>query len=293
MSDQGRDERQCVVMVGFDNEVAAVLESMLEEEGYRARIIASGQDVVHGVVQADASVVLVALGRRGESLALIDRLRTSEATVSLPVIALTTLPSQHDEARASGNVSALLGMPFDMDDLLDALGGVLSRTPFEARVRSMPAETDHTRVRGAEILLHAERDIVLGWLQRIRSVEPYASRTDLTTREFLDTVPRILNGLILLLRHGPRPEILHSDEDARGRIRSHALFRRGQGLGAEAVVREYQLLREVIRERLQQEMPAEAVLGVLADIHAVLDQAVQITVAELEKFTNEAPNSAS
>ena len=45
------------------------------------------------------------------------------------------------------------------------------------------------------------------------------------------------------------------------------------------MVREYQVLREVISKRLQREMTAADVLAVMDELNTLLDEAIRITVA--------------
>jgi hypothetical protein len=81
----------------------------------------------------------------------------------------------------------------------------------------------------------------------------------------------------------PRPALRDAfvrDEEVRRRIRAHAAVRHQQGVPVDGVICEYQVLRQVITERLRAEMDPHAVAEVLEDIHALLDDAVRLTAAE-------------
>jgi hypothetical protein len=117
-------------------------------------------------------------------------------------------------------------------------------------------------------------------VQHVRQVEPFHGRADLSTREFLDDLPRILNALVLVLRRQLPLDILLEDEDARSRVRAHAGVRYRQGIPAEAVVYEYQVLREVMTKQLRNGLAGEEHSVVLDELNNLLDGTVRLTVAE-------------
>jgi hypothetical protein len=99
----------------------------------------------------------------------------------------------------------------------------------------------------------------------------------------LDSVPRILNALILAL---PRRELwsdLTRNEEVRGRIRAHAELCHGLGISVEVVMSEYQLLHEVIMRRLHADMKGQANDTVHDAVQMLVDEAARVTAAEYER----------
>jgi hypothetical protein len=77
------------------------------------------------------------------------------------------------------------------------------------------------------------------------------------------------------------------------RIREHAQTRVQQGLTADAVVREYQVLCNVISARLERDLPAQPLQAVAAHLNEVLDEAMRITAVEYAHLAShdQAPES--
>jgi hypothetical protein len=126
----------------------------------------------------------------------------------------------------------------------------------------------------------AERELMLRWTQQIRLVEPFRDLAGYSLREFLDNLPRLLHALVVVLRRDAPPDVLARDSDVQMRARSHAAVRLDAALPVDAVVREYQVLREVITRHLEQHLPAEAVVKVLQEVNWLLDDVIRTTVAE-------------
>ena len=263
-----------------------LLTEWLSEEGYSVSSLDPGLSATWG---GTPHLILAATDPRAESLATLDVLRIQPETAAIPVIVLSTSAAQQDQAQASGNVYATLSMPFEFPDLLDAVRGALAHTLVEARVHTLPSTREPGAVRAAGLLARAERELMLSWLQRIRLVEPFRARDDLSVREFLDNLPRVVNALVETLQREVGRHILVEDEDACGRVRAHADLRHRQGLPAEAVVREYQVLRETIAQHLRAHLPPEDYLQVADDLQQLLDDAVYVTVAEYTQLLHGRP----
>jgi CheY-like chemotaxis protein len=274
-----------VGLLGLSEEIGPILAEVLQDEGYAV-------DVVSAVGSLDASAVgavVVALGPGPSSLGVLDELRTTSATAAVPVIALASSEALREQAQSSGNVYATLPMPFEVDDLVEVVRTALARTPFEAHVQEVPLRSESALARGAEYIAREQRRLMLDWAQRIRQVEPFQSHPEISTREFLDSVPRVLHALVQILLRPEPSELVERDEDLVGRIRAHADTRRRQGLPSDATVREYQLLRQVLFERLQSVLAAEEAVPVMVEVTALVDGAVRITVAEYSTLQSGGP----
>ena len=272
-------------LLGLSDEIGPILAEVLEDEGY-------GVDVVDGPGSLDAGAVgavVVALGPGPASLEVVDELRTASSTAAVPVIVLASSEGLREQAQSSGNVYATLPMPFEVDDLVGVVATALAHTPFEARVQQAPLRSESSLAAGAEYITREQRRLMLDWAQRIREVEPFRTRPEIRTREFLDSMPRVLHALTQILSRRELPDIVERDEDLLGRIRAHADTRRRQGVPPEAAVREYQMLREVISERLRSVLDPEDLLAVVSEVSHLTDAAVRITVAEYTALQSGSP----
>jgi DNA-binding response OmpR family regulator len=277
--------RPRVTLLGLSDEIGPILAEVLVDEGYQVDVVREPGSLD----AAAAGAVVVALGPGPASLAVLDELRTAASTAAVPVIALASSEGLREQAQTSGNVYATLPMPFEVDDLVGVVATALARTPFEARVQQVPLRSESGLARGADYITREQRRLMLDWSQRIRQVEPFQTRPEIPTREFLDSLPRVLHALTQILSRREPPEIVERDEDLLGRIRAHADTRRRQGLPAEATVREYQMLRQVIFERLQTVLGPEDLVAIVGEVSSLMDAAVRITVAEYTALQSGSP----
>jgi RsbT co-antagonist protein rsbRD N-terminal domain len=285
-----------LALAGFDPAVRAGLAAALAEAGYRPRAVALAPrrrpPGVAALAAARPALLLLAAGADPAVLALLDALRLHPATAALPVLVLGTSAPVREQALASGNVYTVLGLPVDLDELLDAVRRALAGVPFEARVRAAPAAgagaggaggAGGALARAADALDRGQRGLLLAWLQRVRGGPPHAARPALRPRDVLDHLARLVHAVAAGLRQGLPPGVLGADPDLRERARHHARLRRGQGLDAAAVGREYRLLREVLTEHLRRELAAPDLPPALRVLERLLDEAAAVTLAEFER----------
>ena len=274
-----------VALLGLSEEIGPILAEVLEDEGYAVDVVSAPEAIDASAVGA----VLVGLGPGPSTVNVLDELRTASATAAVPVIALASSELLREQAQSSGNVYATLPMPFEVEDLVEVVRTALTRTPFEARVQQLPVRSESSLARGAEYINREQRRLMLDWTQRIRQVDPFRTHPEISTREFLDSLPRVLHALVQLLSRREPADLVERDEDLLGRIRAHADTRRRQGLPADATVREYQILRQVVFERLQSALSADEVVAAMIEVTKLIDAAVRITVAEYSTLQSGGP----
>jgi protein-S-isoprenylcysteine O-methyltransferase Ste14/CheY-like chemotaxis protein len=293
MEHDGQQSANAVALVGIQQDIQDLLELILQEAGYTTAAYPLDLTTIASLAQAQPSVILAETGISATCLEFLDALRSDPLTAAIPVIVLSSIEPMQVQAQAAGNVYAALAEPFDLDELERALAGAIAHTPFEARIAAQPREADPLFTQAAELLLREQRSLMLAWVQQVRQVEPFRSRPDISTRAFLDSVPRILHALVLVLGHQAPPQVFERDDDMQQRIREHAQIRVQQGLTADAVVREYQVLRNVITARLERDLPAQSLLAVAAHLNEVLDEAMRITAGEYAHLASQgqAPES--
>lgn len=153
------------------------------------------------------------------------------------MIVLGTMPLVQQQAQASGNVYTALAMPFELDELLEAAKERSPRVPFEARVQELPAAREAAVQRASELLLGSERELMLGWVQRVQSLEPFRNQPGIGLREFLNNMPRLLNALALALSRDNSAALLADDEDLQARVRTCAWKRACRARRSSASIR--------------------------------------------------------
>ncbi len=277
-----------VMLAVADDTIAALLSAALTDEGYRVRTIAAAEAPAALVAAEPQAVVVVGAGR-GDPLPLLDALRSTPETSRTAVVVLSLHPHTQLAAQASGNVHASLMMPFDLADFLEAVASAAAGRPAEIRLLAQPLETDTLLRRAADVLAAAERDVVLRWLAGARRAGSLAGRADIDPSDFLNAMPRILNLVVLGLRHRRPPEAEAAEEalealdqsgETRQRIRHHSVERVAQNAPLAETLAEYHLLREVVRQRLERDLAAEEVLAVLPKLHALLDECARVAIEE-------------
>jgi response regulator RpfG family c-di-GMP phosphodiesterase len=272
--------------VRIDSTIEPILAEALRDEGLQVGNppIASAEQLVGD----PPDLLVLGAGPHSEAVQLIDALREHPETVALPVIVLGTMPSLQQQAQASGNVYAALAMPFELDELVEAVSGALARVPFEARVQELPVTREMALQRASELLLGSERELMLGWVQRVQTLEPFRNQPGIGLHEFLNSMPRLLNALAVALSRDKSAELLADDDDLQARVREHARLRMRQGVPGEAVVREYQVLRDAIHKHLGRHLAAEDALKALERLSWFLDEVIRRTVAEYLRLTRDA-----
>src|SRR5689334_11774536 len=130
MSTVPRSPAGRVGLLGRPPEVLELLERVLADTGHTVCNLAASPTVATVAAEHPDVLVVVEGALFSTTTALLDALLADHATAEVPVIVLTTLEVRLGQAHASGNVYATFDMPFDLEDVLAAIGAALSRTPF-------------------------------------------------------------------------------------------------------------------------------------------------------------------
>ena len=263
-----------------------LLAEAIGDEGYAVHVVAP--DVAaEEVARLRPDALLLEIGPWAAHVALLDTLRTVPESSRTAVVTLSLAAEDQAETQASGNVHTALPMPFDLQDLLRAVEEATARRPAEARTVAQPLEQDDTFRRAADTLSAAERAIMVQWVQRARTTPPFAGRPDITPQPFLNALPRVLNMVVLGLRHQTAPESLEDYSETEQRIQHHASLRFNDGLPIDACVREYHILGEVLWRHLLRRTPAEEVVAILPKLTGLVDECVRIAVSEFNRLAVE------
>lgn len=171
-------------------------------------------------------VILDFVFGRGEDWRLIDRLRTDEATRPVPVLALSTTEVVAEDSLASFNVRETLGKPFEMQRLVEVVRTLLSQPRI-----SVPAAAPRP---GTEALWEASTLLVEN------------------ARQIVDEMPLLLWGTAVALRLEEPDRLFVERGPFRQAAINHAQQQRQSGVGLDVLLSEYQLLRDVIWQTLDE-----------------------------------------
>ena len=263
-----------------------LLVQAIREEGYTVHEVPQGSAAAE-LARLKPDALLLEIGPWAEHVALLDTLRNDPVTSRTAVVTLSLTAEHREETQASGNVHTALPMPFDLQELLQAVEEATARRPAEARTVAQPLEQDDTFRRAADSLSLAERAIMVQWVQVARTTPPFAGRPDITPQPFLNALPRVLNMVVLGLRHQAAPESLDAFSETRERIRHHAFLRFRDGLPIDACVREYHILGQIVWQHLLRSTPAEEAVAVLPKLMGLVDECVRIAVSEFNRLAVE------
>jgi len=112
-----------LLLVEDDTAITLALQIRLRAAGYD---VATAPDAVHAMAQAvrhAPEVILLDINLPGgDGFLVLDRLRATPATATVPIVFVTAskAPDLHDRARAAG-AFALIEKPFSATQLLDTL----------------------------------------------------------------------------------------------------------------------------------------------------------------------------
>src|SRR5215218_5648064 len=148
------DAPPTVLIVEDDALVAMMLEDTLAGAGYRTVWSPDGRRMLpdpgpSATVAPRAAVVDLRLGDGADGREVLRRLRARHP--ALPVLAVTGFQPQAPEAdlRGLGGPIARVGKPFDWDELLDRLAGVIGGGPAAAQAGPRRRSSDAARARAA------------------------------------------------------------------------------------------------------------------------------------------------
>lgn len=118
-----------VLVVDDDPHVLQLLKVNFELEGYDVLSASNGEEAL-GIISSRKLDVLVCdvMMPVMDGLEVVERVRANPKTAKLPIVMVSAKAQQRDvEAGDAAGVDAYVTKPFDPQDLLDAVNGLLER----------------------------------------------------------------------------------------------------------------------------------------------------------------------
>jgi two-component system response regulator QseB len=187
------EDRDRVLLVEDDGELAAMLDRLLRSEGYEVDVALNGHEGLHRALTGRYQVMVIDRGLPGvDGLDLIGRLRRRGVTT--PILVLSALGTPRDRVHGlDAGAEDYLAKPFDIDELLARLRALLRRHLQHAEALPIGPETtldiaSRTVFRGdraLEVLSERECDLLTLLASRPGVV---FTRTQLLEMVFADAI---------------------------------------------------------------------------------------------------------
>jgi CheY-like chemotaxis protein len=272
---RGSRDRKRVLIADDDEPTRAVMAEVLRDEGFAAATTGRPADVVAEVREQQPDLVVVGLpARPADAMRVLDELREDPVAVAVPELTTATFQPA-DAAKASFTVQEAIEKPFDIDDLVARVNSALDRPPLHADLPS-DAEPEGPRADAERVLAQGSRQALLRFADRLRQDPTWQGLADANLADVLGAAPTVVEAVDVAMHYAEPTEMLEEHPTAGARLRAHADGRLAQGLPVEALVREYDLLREqlqaMLTDGLSEKIGSEGVLAIAGMVDDVLDQ---------------------
>jgi DNA-binding response OmpR family regulator len=122
MEEMPEDRKKKVVVIGEDDEPIATLlrDSINDEVGYQAVVVADGALVIETVRQVHADLLILDIIMPGlNGFEVFDRVRADGDINNMPVLFVSAATTQYDKDFAQRDIKDVISKPFDLNDLLE------------------------------------------------------------------------------------------------------------------------------------------------------------------------------
>jgi two-component system alkaline phosphatase synthesis response regulator PhoP len=121
------DEGRYLLVVDDNEEVRDLLALVLEEEGYRVRAVASGDEALRLVRQQRPELITLDLSLPGkDGWAVLRELQSDPSTVTIPVLIISAF-TRHLEETLRGQVARVIPKPFYLNQIIAEVKATLDR----------------------------------------------------------------------------------------------------------------------------------------------------------------------
>ena len=115
------NRKKNVVVIGEDDEPIATLlrDSINDENGYQAVVVADGALVIEIVRQVHADLLILDIMMPGlNGFEVFDRVRADTDIRDMPVLFVSAATHEYDSDFAQRGIKEVISKPFDLNDLL-------------------------------------------------------------------------------------------------------------------------------------------------------------------------------
>ena len=122
MDEMAGELKKKVVVIGEDDEPIATLlrDSINDEVGYQAVVVADGALVIETVRQVHADLLILDIMMPGlNGFEVFDRVRADTDIRDMPVLFVSAATNQYDKDFAQRDIKDVISKPFDLNDLLE------------------------------------------------------------------------------------------------------------------------------------------------------------------------------
>lgn len=245
-------DRQRVVLIEPDADLRELSELILSDAGFQVLPLPPGVDPVAYAEQTGPDVIVMSVRPLSpEDMETVDRLQANAETRKISLVAVSTLERIAAETSAAPSARFSITAPYDVDALVSAVRAAVQHPPPAAAVPSTARRALSAVTYAAEALSREARHIAVRTLRRLRESEPYRSRFPDLSRGLVDSLGVMLGAIAASLSQDLSLETVYGVPAIRQAIDAHVELRVRQGLGLPAVIYEYQVLGDEIREFLR------------------------------------------
>lgn len=248
-----------VLIVDDRRDVLELNRILLHAEGYETDGCTYKEATRERLRATKPRVVLLDLVPRDDApWALLERLQQDEDTREIGVVVTSDVPSLVERALTDKRLGVVAGlvMPFDIEALYSAIGAAehdgRGAVPATAAISLLE--------RAAAVLRQGRARILMRWVQRLSTIEPFRLHPDLSLEELQGQGAALIEGvaeaLALMAATRAAPAVIAGVPlDA---VREHARLRRAQAVTATDLAREMVALRREIWREVRTALKAEA-----------------------------------
>ncbi len=239
--------RQDVLLVESASDLRDLNELILREAGYHVEIVPPNADPVAFAERTRPDVLVVHIRpNQPADWEILDHLDANPQTAPIPVVVISSSERVVTEAHAVPIVREAVVMPYDIDALRGAVARALGNPPPAAVLPPPQRASSPTLALAGTLLSEHSREIVLRTIRRLQQTEPFKSHFAELSPALVGNLPVILGAVVTGIRRNLDPVLVTAPPAIRDAIQDHVALRIRQGVNADSVIEEYQVLDDQI-----------------------------------------------
>jgi CheY-like chemotaxis protein len=285
-----------VLLIERQADLRELNELILREAGYQVQTVSPNADPVAVAAGSHPKAIVLDIQvNHPLDWQILDQLNANSITETIPVVVISTSERAVTTAQATPVVGPAIVMPYDIDALQRAVATALKQPPPAAVLPPSPHPPPADLATVGRFLNAHSRALVLRAISCLQKIEPFHSHFPELSPGLVDNLPVMLGALTVALERGLTPEDAVAPPRIRAAIREHVELRLRQRFDPGAILREYQVLTDVILAYLQQQHTAvpQTADAAFAISRAVVDFTAAIERVELDDLIEAARRSVT